>query len=150
VIVGAGFAGMYMLHRLCGMGIAVRVFEAGSGVRGTWCWNRYPGAVANVAGKSRVFMAYIGFLPYATMQRDRRQRLHRLHLALGAGSNLAAKQVLGDRGDKSWGRRNRVILQIARPWLDAIFVLMGLCQTMPAPPVISATRLVTLPPCASR
>ena len=36
VIVGAGFAGMYMLHRLRGMGFSVRVFEAGSGVGGTW------------------------------------------------------------------------------------------------------------------
>jgi len=44
VIVGAGFAGMYMLHRLRGMGLSVRVFEAGTGVGGTWYWNRYPGA----------------------------------------------------------------------------------------------------------
>ena len=44
VIVGAGFAGMYMLHRLRGIGLSVRVFEAGSGVGGTWYWNRYPGA----------------------------------------------------------------------------------------------------------
>ena len=36
VIVGAGFAGMYMLHRLRGMGLSVRVFETGSGVGGTW------------------------------------------------------------------------------------------------------------------
>jgi cyclohexanone monooxygenase len=35
VIVGAGFAGMYMLHRLRGIGLSVRVFEAGSGVGGT-------------------------------------------------------------------------------------------------------------------
>ena len=43
VIVGAGFAGMYMLHRLRGLGFTARVFEAGSGVGGTWYWNRYPG-----------------------------------------------------------------------------------------------------------
>src|SRR5690242_12820157 len=48
VIVGAGFAGMYMLHRLRGMGLSVRVFEAGSGVGGTWFWNRYPGARCDV------------------------------------------------------------------------------------------------------
>src|SRR6202521_2254952 len=48
VIVGAGFAGMYMLHRLRGMGLAVRVFEAGGGVGGTWYWNRYPGARCDV------------------------------------------------------------------------------------------------------
>jgi len=48
VIVGAGFAGMYMLHRLRGMGFKARVYEAGSGVGGTWYWNRYPGARCDV------------------------------------------------------------------------------------------------------
>ena len=44
VVVGAGFAGLYMLHRLRGLGLSARVFEAGTGVGGTWYWNRYPGA----------------------------------------------------------------------------------------------------------
>ena len=44
VIVGAGFGGLGMLHRLREMGLSARVFEAGSGVGGTWFWNRYPGA----------------------------------------------------------------------------------------------------------
>ena len=44
VIVGAGFSGLYMLHRLREIGLSVRVFERGSGVGGTWYWNRYPGA----------------------------------------------------------------------------------------------------------
>jgi cyclohexanone monooxygenase len=48
VIVGAGFAGMYMLHRLRGLRMSVRVFEAGSDVGGTWYWNRYPGARCDV------------------------------------------------------------------------------------------------------
>src|SRR5579875_2848175 len=44
VVVGAGFAGMYMLYRLREAGFSVRGFEAGDGVGGTWYWNRYPGA----------------------------------------------------------------------------------------------------------
>ena len=48
VIVGAGFAGMYMLHRTRSLGFTVRLFEAGSGVGGTWYWNRYPGARCDV------------------------------------------------------------------------------------------------------
>ena len=48
VVVGAGFAGLYMLHRLRQAGFRVRVFEAGSGVGGTWYWNRYPGARCDV------------------------------------------------------------------------------------------------------
>src|SRR3984885_9076267 len=48
VVVGAGFAGMYMLHRLRGLGLTARVYEQGSGVGGTWYWNRYPGARCDV------------------------------------------------------------------------------------------------------
>jgi len=48
VIVGAGFAGMYLLHRLRGLGMSARVFEGASGVGGTWYWNRYPGARCDV------------------------------------------------------------------------------------------------------
>jgi len=44
IIIGAGMSGMYQLHRLRELGIRVRVFEAGTGVGGTWYWNRYPGA----------------------------------------------------------------------------------------------------------
>ena len=44
IVVGAGFAGLYLLHRLRQMGLSVRVYEAGDGVGGTWYWNRYPGA----------------------------------------------------------------------------------------------------------
>jgi cyclohexanone monooxygenase len=48
VVVGAGFAGMYMLHRMRGLGLSARVFEQGDGVGGTWYWNRYPGARCDV------------------------------------------------------------------------------------------------------
>ncbi len=48
VIVGAGFSGLYMLHRLRGQGLSARVYEAGSGVGGTWFWNRYPGARVDI------------------------------------------------------------------------------------------------------
>ncbi|APR82987.1 Cyclohexanone monooxygenase [Minicystis rosea] len=48
VIVGAGFAGLYMLHRARQLGLRARVFEAGAGVGGTWYWNRYPGARCDV------------------------------------------------------------------------------------------------------
>ncbi|MGY2986749.1 flavin-containing monooxygenase [Bradyrhizobium sp. USDA 4508] len=44
IIIGAGLSGMYQLHRLRELGLSARVFEAGTGVGGTWYWNRYPGA----------------------------------------------------------------------------------------------------------
>lgn len=48
VIVGAGFSGMFLLHRMRQNGFSVRVFEAASDVGGTWLWNRYPGARCDV------------------------------------------------------------------------------------------------------
>jgi cyclohexanone monooxygenase len=48
VVIGAGFAGLYMLYRLRQLGLRTRVFEAGDGVGGTWYWNRYPGARCDV------------------------------------------------------------------------------------------------------
>ena len=47
-IVGAGFSGLYMLHRLRGLGFSARVYEAAGGVGGTWFWNRYPGARCDI------------------------------------------------------------------------------------------------------
>ena len=44
LIVGAGITGIYQLHRAREAGFSVRLLEAGSGVGGTWFWNRYPGA----------------------------------------------------------------------------------------------------------
>ncbi|HWD60974.1 MAG TPA: NAD(P)-binding protein, partial [Humibacter sp.] len=48
VVVGAGIAGLYAIHRLRGDGLTVRCFEAGDDVGGTWYWNRYPGARCDV------------------------------------------------------------------------------------------------------
>jgi len=44
IIIGAGISGMYQLYKLRALGVSVHVFEAGTGVGGTWYWNRYPGA----------------------------------------------------------------------------------------------------------
>ena len=55
LIVGAGFAGLYMLHQSRKLGFAARVIEAGEGVGGTWYWNRYPGARCDVESMSYSF-----------------------------------------------------------------------------------------------
>ena len=44
IIIGAGIAGLYQLYQLRKLGLKARVFESGTGVGGTWYWNRYPGA----------------------------------------------------------------------------------------------------------
>jgi cation diffusion facilitator CzcD-associated flavoprotein CzcO len=48
VVVGAGFAGMYLLHQLRQLGFSAKVIETGDDVGGTWYWNRYPGARVDI------------------------------------------------------------------------------------------------------
>ena len=48
VIVGAGFAGMYMLYKLRQLNLDVEILERASDVGGTWYWNRYPGARCDI------------------------------------------------------------------------------------------------------
>jgi cyclohexanone monooxygenase len=48
IVVGAGFAGMYALHKFRGLGLRTQVLELGNDVGGTWYWNRYPGARCDV------------------------------------------------------------------------------------------------------
>ena len=47
-IVGAGFAGLYLLHRCRQLGLSARIWEKAAGVGGVWYWNRYPGARCDV------------------------------------------------------------------------------------------------------
>ncbi len=57
IVIGAGFGGLYALHRLRdGMGLSVRAFDGAGGVGGTWWHNRYPGA--RVDAPSSPFYAY--------------------------------------------------------------------------------------------
>jgi cation diffusion facilitator CzcD-associated flavoprotein CzcO len=55
IVIGAGFSGLYMLHKLRNDGYSVKVFEAGDNVGGTWYWNRYPGARCDVES---IFYSY--------------------------------------------------------------------------------------------
>lgn len=48
IVIGAGFAGLYALHKLRGLGFNVQVLEAGRDVGGTWYWNQYPGARCDI------------------------------------------------------------------------------------------------------
>lgn len=52
LIVGAGFAGMYSIHKFRQLGLSVCAVEAGTDVGGTWYWNRYPGARCDVESMS--------------------------------------------------------------------------------------------------
>ena len=66
LVVGAGFAGMYAVHRLRKSGLVVKVLEAGSDLGGTWYWNRYPGARCDVPSLEYSF----GFSPELEQEWD--------------------------------------------------------------------------------
>ena len=75
VVVGAGFAGMYALHKLRSRGLKVLVYEAGSGVGGTWYWNRYPGARCDVNSLEYSYQFPKNFSKSGTGQKDTRLSL---------------------------------------------------------------------------
>ena len=54
-VVGAGFSGLYLLHRLRSAGFSVRVFDEAGDVGGTWYWNRYPGARCDIPSTDYTF-----------------------------------------------------------------------------------------------
>src|SRR5215204_413614 len=48
IVVGGGISGLYSLYKLRELGLTARAFEAGSGLGGTWYWNRYPGCRCDI------------------------------------------------------------------------------------------------------
>ena len=58
-VIGAGFAGLYLVYRLREQGFSVHGFERAGGVGGTWYWNRYPGARCD----SEIMYYSFSFLP---------------------------------------------------------------------------------------
>ena len=120
MIVGAGFGGMYMLHRLRGLGISAIVVDVATGVGGTWYWNRYPGARCDVESMqysysfseelqnewqwSEVFSGQPEILRYANFVADRldlRRDMRFETRVIGAVFDEAANRwtVRTDRGD---------------------------------------------------
>lgn len=67
LIIGAGFSGCYLLHRLRKEGFRVRVVEAASGLGGTWQWNRYPGNGFFSFLPAVLFFSYSGIYPNGFM-----------------------------------------------------------------------------------
>jgi cyclohexanone monooxygenase len=58
LIVGAGFSGIYQLHKLLSQGLSVRVIDTAGDVGGTWYWNRYPGAMSDTESYRKYFLPY--------------------------------------------------------------------------------------------
>ncbi len=58
VVIGAGFAGLYAIHKLREAGFTARAYEKGDGVGGTWFWNRYPGARVDIQSCEYMFTKF--------------------------------------------------------------------------------------------
>ena len=67
VVVGAGFAGLYLLYRLRGLGFSTKVIESADDVGGTWYWNRYPGAACDV--ESYIYLPLLEELGYVPKEK---------------------------------------------------------------------------------
>jgi cyclohexanone monooxygenase len=112
VVVGAGFAGMYMLHKLRGLGLSVRVFEQGGDVGGTWYWNRYPGARCDVESMqySYSFSEELQqewnwserYAPQAEILNYARHVADRFRLRDGIQFNTRVDRADFDESDSSW------------------------------------------------
>ena len=99
VIVGAGFAGMYLLHLMRGRGLDAVALEAGSGVGGTWYWNRYPGARCDIESVQYSHK----FLPELQQEWDWSERYAPQPEILDYANHIADRLDL--RGDICFGRR---------------------------------------------
>ena len=58
LIVGAGFAGMYILHKQMSEGFNVEIYEQADDVGGTWYWNKYPGARCDIESMDYSYSFY--------------------------------------------------------------------------------------------
>ena len=123
VVVGAGFAGLYMIHKLAGMGLSVVGLERGGDVGGVWYWNRYPGARCDVESMqysfsfdpdleqewrwSERFASQPEILDYAQHVAERFDLRRHIHFdtALTAARFDEDRVVVADRGRRATPRR---------------------------------------------
>lgn len=112
VIVGAGFAGLYMLHKLREQGLTAKIFEAGSGPGGTWFWNRYPGARVDIESMqySYQFSEELQqewqwserYAPQAELLDYINHVVERFDLAKDIQFNTRLESAIFDEGSKRW------------------------------------------------
>ncbi len=143
LVVGAGFAGMYAVHRFRNLGLSVKVLEAGADVGGTWYWNRYPGARCDVPSLEysygfspeleqewdwpEVFSAQDDILRYANHVADR------FDLRRNMQFNTRIKSVEWIEGTQAWRLTSE-----ANERFEAPFCVMATgCLSVPIKPDIT-------------
>src|ERR1700732_1597716 len=142
VVVGAGFAGMYMLYRLRGLGLSVRVYEQGGGVGGTWYWNRYPGARCDVESMqySYSFSDELQqewdwserYAPQAEILKYANHVADRFNLRDDIQFDTRVEQALFDEGTNAW----QGTTSLGTPWTAKYVGLATGCLSNPRVPDI--------------
>ena len=151
VVVGAGFAGLYMLQRLRQLGLAVRGIEAGGDLGGTWYWNRYPGARCDIESMAYSYswsdelqQEWTWSERYATQAEILRYLNHvadrfdlRRHIEFGTRVTGATYSEAGDRWTIQSGRGDM---------LSATFLILATgCLSVPRMPEIPGIERFTGP-----
>ena len=140
IVVGAGFAGMYMLYRLRELGLRTRVLETASDVGGTWYWNRYPGARCDVESLNysysfdeelqqewhwtERFAAQPEILAYARHVADR------FDLRSDIDFNTKVEQASFDGNSNRW----RIRCESGRQFLGRWLIMASGCLSLPKVP----------------
>ena len=71
IVIGAGFSGLYQLHRLRDdLGLHVALIEKGAGVGGTWYWNRYPGARCDSESQGYAYFFRVSYMKTGSGPKD--------------------------------------------------------------------------------
>ncbi len=140
VVVGAGFAGLYMLHKLRAQGLSVRVLETAADVGGTWYWNRYPGARCDIPTTDYSYSfdpelerAWTWSEKYATQPEILRYAqfvAERYDLRRGIAFNTRLEAAAWDEDQRRWHLRTDTDASLSSRYL----VMASGCLSMPKTP----------------
>ena len=143
VVVGAGFAGLYQLHKLRQLGFSVRVIEAAGDVGGTWYWNRYPGARCDIPTTDYTYSfdaalegAWVWSEKYATQPEILRYAqfvADQYHLRRDIAFNTRLEAALWDEGSARWQLRTSSDQALRCQYL----VMASGCLSLPKAPELA-------------
>ena len=138
IVIGAGVSGLYTLHKLRALGLAARVFEAGTDIGGTWYWNRYPGARFDSESYSyqysfdRSLVDDWEWSEHFAAQPEVERYLHfaadRLDLKRDIECNARVASAVYDEANKSWTIETKNGIRASAPYLVCATGLLSAYQ----------------------
>jgi len=137
IVVGAGFSGLYLIHKMRQLGYSVKVFEKGDDVGGTWYWNRYPGARCDIESVDYSFgfdedlqKEWVWSERYATQPEILRYIQHvadRFDLRPDIAFETRVEQAKWNEGDSNW----TVKTDKGEAYTSRIFIMATGCLSEP-------------------